>query len=117
MFEEVACFDKAKGTGVCAGCASLGEKVRRCIGPSGPLDAPDSKAPVCLPVCRSNDTGAMLLRVQVLVLDKGKVVEYDTPLTLLTRKGGAFRDLAHQSGNFDELLRVAREEAEAAGFS
>mmetsp|Transcript_25904 Transcript_25904/g.60594 ORF Transcript_25904/g.60594 Transcript_25904/m.60594 type:complete len:90 (-) Transcript_25904:336-605(-) len=46
----------------------------------------------------------------VLVLDKGQVVEYDSPLKLLLTEGSAFRQLAEESGDYEYLLEIARGE-------
>mmetsp|Transcript_71297 Transcript_71297/g.200904 ORF Transcript_71297/g.200904 Transcript_71297/m.200904 type:complete len:401 (-) Transcript_71297:463-1665(-) len=46
----------------------------------------------------------------VLVLDKGQVVEYDSPLKLLLTEGSAFRQLAEESGDYEHLLEIARGE-------
>ena len=48
---------------------------------------------------------------RVLVLGAGEVVEYDTPLALLSKGGGQFRGLAEESGDFESLLTVAKEAA------
>ena len=46
---------------------------------------------------------------KVLVLEGGAVAEYDAPLALLERAGGALRKLAERSGDLEGLARVARE--------
>ena len=48
---------------------------------------------------------------RVLVLGAGEVVEYDTPLALLSKEGGNFRGLAEESGDLESLLAVAKEAA------
>ena len=45
---------------------------------------------------------------RVLVLDRGRAVEHDTPLVLLQREGGAFRELAERTGDLSGLLALAR---------
>ncbi|TBU41809.1 P-loop containing nucleoside triphosphate hydrolase protein [Dichomitus squalens] len=45
---------------------------------------------------------------RLLVLDKGKVVEFDTPLNLIHREGGIFRSLCAESGTLEELEKAAR---------
>ncbi|OAX78566.1 hypothetical protein ACJ72_07125 [Emergomyces africanus] len=45
---------------------------------------------------------------KVLVLDHGEVVEYDGPWQLINRKGGSFRAMCENSGNFDALMEGAR---------
>ncbi|KAJ2604065.1 hypothetical protein H4R99_002050 [Coemansia sp. RSA 1722] len=45
---------------------------------------------------------------RVLVLDKGKVVEFDTPWKLLEDAKGVFRGMCEKTGEFEHLLRMAR---------
>ncbi|KAI7870590.1 P-loop containing nucleoside triphosphate hydrolase protein [Spinellus fusiger] len=45
---------------------------------------------------------------RILVLDHGSLVEYDTPYTLMTREGGAFQQMCIRSGEFTELLAIAK---------
>ncbi|KAJ2515526.1 hypothetical protein H4217_005115 [Coemansia sp. RSA 1939] len=45
---------------------------------------------------------------RVLVLDKGKVAEFDTPKNLLKKKGGIFRGMCEETGEFKELKATAR---------
>ena len=45
---------------------------------------------------------------KVLVLDKGKVVEYDTPWELIEREYGIFRGMCEMSGDLEGLLEGAR---------
>ena len=49
---------------------------------------------------------------KVLVLDKGEVLEYDSPLDLMQKEGSAFRGLcmAHGEEEFQKLLSIARGE-------
>jgi ABC-type multidrug transport system fused ATPase/permease subunit len=46
---------------------------------------------------------------KVLVLDAGKMIEFDKPSTLLRRPSSAFRELCERSGEFDLLLQMADE--------
>lgn len=48
---------------------------------------------------------------KVLVLDKGKVIEYDSPWELISREGSIFRGMCEMSGDLDSLI----EEANKAG--
>lgn len=48
---------------------------------------------------------------RILVLDKGEVVEFDAPATLLRREGGVFKDMCEMSGDL-EGLRWDADEAE-----
>ncbi|RPB16599.1 hypothetical protein P167DRAFT_500063 [Morchella conica CCBAS932] len=49
---------------------------------------------------------------RIVVLDNlgkgGEVVEFDTPLNLLNNEGGVLRSLAEKSGEFEELLEIAK---------
>ncbi|KAI9375777.1 hypothetical protein BJX61DRAFT_539508 [Aspergillus egyptiacus] len=45
---------------------------------------------------------------KVLVLDHGRVVEYDHPWTLVNKQGGLFRSMCENSGNLDSLLEGAK---------
>ena len=44
---------------------------------------------------------------RILVLDHGKVVEYDTPWNLLQDENGVFRDLVRKSGEESQLFEVS----------
>ncbi|KAF8318510.1 P-loop containing nucleoside triphosphate hydrolase protein [Clavulina sp. PMI_390] len=44
---------------------------------------------------------------RVLVLDAGKVAEFDTPQNLLAKEDGIFRTMCIKSGDFDELKSAA----------
>ncbi|KAJ1996036.1 hypothetical protein GGI26_000617 [Coemansia sp. RSA 1358] len=44
---------------------------------------------------------------RVLVLDKGNIAEFDTPQNLLQNKGGIFRNMCENSGEYDHLYAVA----------
>ena len=46
---------------------------------------------------------------KVLVLDKGKLEEYDAPWELITKEGGIFRGMCEFSGDFEGLLEGANE--------
>ena len=45
---------------------------------------------------------------KVLVLDKGRVIEYDTPWELINLEGGIFRGMCEMSGDLDTLVDGAR---------
>ncbi|KAJ7105197.1 multidrug resistance-associated ABC transporter [Mycena epipterygia] len=49
---------------------------------------------------------------RLLVLDKGKLVEFDTPLRLIEKEDGIFRNMCLKSGYFAELEAAARAKAE-----
>jgi ABC-type multidrug transport system fused ATPase/permease subunit len=46
---------------------------------------------------------------RLLVLDQGKLAEFDTPWKLINKEGGIFRNMCLKSGSFAELEGVARE--------
>ncbi|RKP05201.1 P-loop containing nucleoside triphosphate hydrolase protein [Thamnocephalis sphaerospora] len=48
---------------------------------------------------------------RVLVLDAGRLVEYDKPSALILRRNGTFRRLCERSGEFDVLLSMAQDAA------
>ncbi|KAL2861227.1 putative ABC bile acid transporter [Aspergillus lucknowensis] len=50
---------------------------------------------------------------KVLVLDHGRVVEYDHPWTLVNKEGGLFRSMCENSGNLESLLEGAKKAWEA----
>jgi ABC-type multidrug transport system fused ATPase/permease subunit len=50
---------------------------------------------------------------RLIVLDKGAIVEIDTPWNLIQKENGIFRHMALKSGMFSELERVAKEKAMA----
>ncbi len=52
---------------------------------------------------------------RVLVLDRGKIVEYAAPYELLTDEKSSFYELAQKSGEFDHLLGMAKRQHEASG--
>ncbi|OAD76740.1 hypothetical protein PHYBLDRAFT_185838 [Phycomyces blakesleeanus NRRL 1555(-)] len=46
---------------------------------------------------------------RILVLDQGKVVEYDTPYALMTKPDGVFHQMCERSGEYTELLAIAQQ--------
>jgi ABC-type multidrug transport system fused ATPase/permease subunit len=48
---------------------------------------------------------------RLIVLDRGVIVEFDTPWNLIQKEDGIFRSMAMKSGMFTELERVAKEKA------
>lgn len=49
---------------------------------------------------------------KVLVLDKGKVIEYDAPWELISREGGIFRGMCEMSGDLEALTEGANKAAQ-----
>ncbi|KAF8580919.1 multidrug resistance-associated ABC transporter [Ramaria rubella] len=49
---------------------------------------------------------------RLIVLDKGRIAEFDTPYNLIRKEGGIFREMCIQSGTFSELQAAARAQAE-----
>ncbi|TFK62438.1 multidrug resistance-associated ABC transporter [Pluteus cervinus] len=49
---------------------------------------------------------------RLLVLDKGQVVEFDTPYNLIRKDNGIFRQMCLKSGTFNELVAAAQAKAE-----
>ncbi|THU84317.1 multidrug resistance-associated ABC transporter [Dendrothele bispora CBS 962.96] len=49
---------------------------------------------------------------RLIVLDKGKLVEFDTPLTLIQKENGIFRNMCLKSGSFAELETAAKAKAD-----
>ncbi|EJD42543.1 P-loop containing nucleoside triphosphate hydrolase protein [Auricularia subglabra TFB-10046 SS5] len=45
---------------------------------------------------------------RIMVLDAGRVVEFDTPLNLIEKNGGIFRRMCEKTDNFDALHATAR---------
>ncbi|KAJ1901680.1 hypothetical protein LPJ66_000593 [Kickxella alabastrina] len=45
---------------------------------------------------------------RVLVLDKGKIVEFDTPWNLLQKENSQFRSMCEKTGEYDHLYKIAQ---------
>ncbi|KZT05166.1 multidrug resistance-associated ABC transporter [Laetiporus sulphureus 93-53] len=50
---------------------------------------------------------------RLLVLDKGELMEFDTPYNLIQKENGIFRSMCLKSGTFTELETAARTKAES----
>ncbi|KZO89806.1 ATP-binding cassette transporter [Calocera viscosa TUFC12733] len=48
---------------------------------------------------------------KIMVLDAGKLIEFDNPVALLDKKDGMFKGLVEESGERDELKTIARQRA------
>ncbi|KIJ38897.1 hypothetical protein M422DRAFT_781226 [Sphaerobolus stellatus SS14] len=53
---------------------------------------------------------------RLIVLDKGRIAEFDTPYNLISKEGGIFREMCIQSGTFTELEAAAKAQAQAQGL-
>ncbi|KAH0579496.1 hypothetical protein H2248_002354 [Termitomyces sp. 'cryptogamus'] len=53
---------------------------------------------------------------RLIVLDKGQIVEFDTPWNLIQKEGGIFRSMCLKSGSFGDLEAVAKGKAEHIGL-
>lgn len=52
---------------------------------------------------------------RLIVLDDGRIAEFDTPWNLIQKEGGIFRGMCQKSGTFSELEQAAKEQAERHG--
>ncbi|KEP50340.1 multidrug resistance-associated ABC transporter [Rhizoctonia solani 123E] len=50
---------------------------------------------------------------RILVLNAGRVVEFDTPANLLKKPDGIFHEMCKKSGDYDELIQMAEAKAHA----
>jgi len=50
---------------------------------------------------------------RLIILDKGQIVEFDTPWNLIRKEGGFFRNMCLKSGSFSELEAAAKQKAES----
>ncbi|GLB44359.1 putative ABC transporter transmembrane region [Lyophyllum shimeji] len=50
---------------------------------------------------------------RLIVLDKGRIAEFDTPWNLIQKENGIFRNMCLKSGSFGELETAARMKAES----
>ncbi|KIJ28620.1 hypothetical protein M422DRAFT_189487, partial [Sphaerobolus stellatus SS14] len=48
---------------------------------------------------------------RLIVLDNGKIAEFDTPYNLIHKEGSLFRDMCRHSGNYAELEQIANKKA------
>jgi ABC-type multidrug transport system fused ATPase/permease subunit len=50
---------------------------------------------------------------RVIVLDKGEVSEFDTPYSLMMNSSGIFHQMCKDSGEFTELMAIAKSSLES----
>ncbi|RIB06325.1 ABC transporter [Gigaspora rosea] len=50
---------------------------------------------------------------RILVMDAGKVVEFDIPYLLMQKSDGLFREMCERSGEFAELMEIAKQKYES----
>jgi len=50
---------------------------------------------------------------RLVVLDKGRIAEFDTPYNLIRKEAGIFRTMCLKSGMFSELEAAAKAKAES----
>ncbi|KAI9208362.1 P-loop containing nucleoside triphosphate hydrolase protein [Polychytrium aggregatum] len=60
-------------------------------------------------VCIAHRLRSVIDYDRILVLDKGAIVEFDTPWNLINRESGVFRRMCENSSEFSELRRIAGE--------
>jgi hypothetical protein len=51
----------------------------------------------------------LLIINNIVLLDAGKVIEYDTPYVLMQKPNGIFRGMCERSNDFNELFEIAKE--------
>jgi len=51
-----------------------------------------------------------------MILDKGRIVEFDTPWNLIQKEGGLFRDMCMSSGMMSELQSLAKAKLMGCGM-
>lgn len=70
------------------------------------LPLSDSNVQVLTP-----NKGTIIDNDRLMVLDRGHIIEFDTPWNLIEREGGLFRQMCMQSGTFTELRAKAAAKA------
>jgi len=79
---------------------------------------PTVSGPVRYPhICCSTSLTASNLVIdydRLVVLEKGRIVESDTPYNLIQRGDGIFRSMCLKSGTFSELEATAKAKAESS---
>ncbi|CAO3631065.1 unnamed protein product [Cunninghamella blakesleeana] len=44
---------------------------------------------------------------RVIVLDQGKIMEFDTPYNLITKENGSFKEMCEKTGEYSKILAIA----------
>ncbi|KAI7895791.1 P-loop containing nucleoside triphosphate hydrolase protein [Mucor mucedo] len=68
-------------------------------------------------LCIAHRLNTVIEYDRILVLDHGKVVEFESPLTLLRDTDSAFHKMCRHSGEFEYLLELARAKHELVDIS
>ncbi|KAI8328920.1 hypothetical protein BC941DRAFT_444086 [Chlamydoabsidia padenii] len=58
-------------------------------------------------ICIAHRIRSIIDYDRVLVLDQGKIIEYDSPWALLQNRSGIFRSMCEKSGEMDILMQMA----------
>lgn len=60
-------------------------------------------------------TGTPHSTQQILILSSGRLLEFDSPTNLLQNKTGVFHQMCQESGDWEELMRLARRRRSGEG--
>eukprot|EP00639_Heterosigma_akashiwo_P026899 CAMPEP_0194701260 /NCGR_PEP_ID=MMETSP0295-20121207/26093_1 /TAXON_ID=39354 /ORGANISM="Heterosigma akashiwo, Strain CCMP2393" /LENGTH=486 /DNA_ID=CAMNT_0039595443 /DNA_START=210 /DNA_END=1671 /DNA_ORIENTATION=- len=66
----------------------------------------------CTVLCIAHRLHTVIYYDRILVLEQGQVAEYGRPLDLLTQETSNFKSLCERTGDFDNLLAIAKAESE-----
>lgn len=95
--------------------SNLDDKVSSCVGCSTGNTIDEEKK--IQQTIREELSGAIVITIahrlktvmdydRILVLDKGRIVEFDTPAKLLHTRGGMFREMCRRSADWPIFLRM-----------
>jgi ABC-type multidrug transport system fused ATPase/permease subunit len=59
-------------------------------------------------LCIAHRLRTVLDMDRILVLDSGRLIEFDDPYTLITRENGVFKQMCEKSGEYADLLAMAK---------
>ena len=51
---------------------------------------------------------------KILVMDRGHVHEFGTPIELMSKQGGMFKNMCEETGEFQELWDIALQKTESS---